>query len=81
MNGRPVEELTMLAHSSRAKQLAEKTVAKLTENIPRQMFAIAVQASVDGKILCRDNIKAFRKDVTAKCVSSLSHCYEISVSV
>lgn len=48
---------------------SKRVVAKLKEAIPRQLFEIAIQAKLSSKILVRDTIKAYRKDVLAKCVS------------
>lgn len=48
--------------------MGRQMVLKLKDIIPRQMVHIAVQAAVNGKIMARENIKAFRKDVTAKLV-------------
>ena len=61
----------MIAHRSRARSLAVKICARLKENIPRQLFKIVVQAAIGSKIICREDILPFRKDVTAKCVSEL----------
>ena len=71
MNGKPVEELTHIAHVSKARQVGKHIVNKLKECVPRQLFLIAIQAKVDGKVLARENIKALRKDVLAKCVSNI----------
>ena len=74
INGKDVEELTMIAHRSRARTIAVKICAKLKENIPRQLFLITIQAAAGTKIICREDVKALRKDVTAKCVS----CYTLA---
>ena len=67
INDTKVPELATIAHASRAREHGKKLVARLEENIPRQQFAIKVQASVRSKILARGDIKPVRKDVTAKC--------------
>ena len=51
MNGKPVDELSCIVHASRAVTRAKFLVAKLKEELPRQQFAIAIQAAVAGKIL------------------------------
>lgn len=66
LNGKPVEEFSRLVHHSKAIETARQLVLNLKEMIPRQMVQIAIQASAGGKILARETIKAFRKDVTAK---------------
>ncbi|XP_055691689.1 translation factor GUF1 homolog, mitochondrial [Lutzomyia longipalpis] len=66
LNGQDVEELSTIVHASKATTYARQLVAKLKEIIPRQMILIAIQAAVGGKILARETIKPFRKDVTAK---------------
>lgn len=53
-------------HESRAIQFAKGYARKLKELLPRQLFRIAIQAKVGGKIIAREDVKAMRKDVTAK---------------
>ncbi|XP_005091177.1 translation factor Guf1, mitochondrial isoform X1 [Aplysia californica] len=67
LNGKDVEELTLICHVSRARDLARQVCLKLKDTIPRQQFAISVQGKVNAKVLAREDIKAYRKDVTAKC--------------
>ncbi|GFR64666.1 translation factor GUF1 homolog, mitochondrial [Elysia marginata] len=67
LNDRDVEELTMICHLSRARETARKVCLKLKETVPRQQFMISVQGKVNQKVIARENIKAYRKDVTAKC--------------
>ena len=65
----------MIAHRSRARTLAVKICAKLKENIPRQLFLVSIQAKTakaGSKIICREDVKPLRKDVTAKCVSCIN---------
>ncbi|XP_053950149.1 translation factor waclaw, mitochondrial-like isoform X2 [Anastrepha ludens] len=66
LNGRPVDELCRIVHTSKASSIAREMVTKLEDLIPRQMVQIAIQACVGGKVLARETIKAYRKDVTAK---------------
>lgn len=66
LNGKPVDELSMIVHTSQANAVARRTVLKLKEMIPRQMVHIAIQAVIGGNVLARETLKAFRKDVTAK---------------
>merc|ERR1719383_795208 len=67
LNGNTVEELSSIVHSSKAKTKAKALVLKLKNELPRQQFAIAIQAAVGSRILAREDVKALRKDVTAKC--------------
>ncbi|XP_076458325.1 translation factor Guf1, mitochondrial-like [Babylonia areolata] len=67
LNGSAVDELTMICHTSRARETAKRVCEKLRDTIPRQQFGIVIQAAVGSKILVREDIKPFRKDVTAKC--------------
>ncbi|KAH9492371.1 Translation factor guf1 mitochondrial [Bulinus truncatus] len=67
LNGREVEELTMICHVSRARETARKVCLKLKDTIPRQQFVISVQGKINQKVIAREDIKAYRKDVTAKC--------------
>lgn len=67
LNGKAVDELTMICHTSRARETAKRVCEKLRETIPRQQFGIIIQGAVGSKILCREDIKPYRKDVTAKC--------------
>ncbi|XP_030377918.1 translation factor waclaw, mitochondrial [Scaptodrosophila lebanonensis] len=66
LNGRPVEELCRIVHTSKATGVARDMVHKLKDLIPKQMVQIAIQACVGSKVLARETIKAYRKDVTAK---------------
>uniref|UniRef100_A0A182KGD9 Translation factor GUF1 homolog, mitochondrial n=1 Tax=Anopheles christyi TaxID=43041 RepID=A0A182KGD9_9DIPT len=66
LNGQLVEELCTITHTSKAQNHARDLVHRLKELIPRQMVQIAIQAVVGGKVLARETIKAYRKDVTAK---------------
>ncbi|KAL0273458.1 UNVERIFIED_CONTAM: hypothetical protein PYX00_006114 [Menopon gallinae] len=66
LNGKEVEELAQIVHSSRATEVGRKLALKLKEFVPRQLISIAIQVVVDGKVVAREDIKPYRKDVTAK---------------
>ena len=67
LNGEIIDALSFILFSDSAYARARKICERLKDNIPRQMFEIPVQAAVGGKIIARETIKAFRKDVLAKC--------------
>ena len=67
VNEEKVDALSIIAHRDKAYEVGRKMVDRMAEVIPRQMFAIPVQAAIGGKILARATVKAFRKDVLAKC--------------
>uniref|UniRef100_A0A1B6GF51 Elongation factor EFG domain-containing protein n=2 Tax=Cuerna arida TaxID=1464854 RepID=A0A1B6GF51_9HEMI len=66
LNGVVVDALSSMVHISKAQAVGKRMCAKLVEIIPRQMVHIAIQAVVGSKVVARENLKAFRKDVTAK---------------
>ena len=67
INGDRVDALSQLVHKDRAVERARHACEKLKEEIPRQMFKIAIQGAIGGNIIARKTISALRKDVTAKC--------------
>ncbi|MEX2536130.1 MAG: translation elongation factor 4 [Trueperaceae bacterium] len=67
VNDERVDALSIIAHTDKAYEMGRKIVDKMAEVIPRQMFAVPIQAAIGGKILARATVRAFRKDVTAKC--------------
>jgi GTP-binding protein LepA len=67
LNGEHVDALSSLIHRSNSYDFGKRICEKLRELIPRQQFDIAIQASIGAKIIARENLKALRKDVTAKC--------------
>ena len=67
VNSEPVDELSTIVHKSRAELRGRSLCKRLKDLISRQLFQIAVQAAIGGKIIARENVKAMRKDVLAKC--------------
>ena len=67
INGERVDALSQLVHRDRAVERARHACEQLRDEIPRQMFKIAIQGAIGGKIIARKTISPFRKDVTAKC--------------
>jgi GTP-binding protein LepA len=67
LNGEPVDALSLIVHSDNAYYRGKQIVERLRQVIPRQMYEIAIQAAIGGKIIARESVKALRKDVLAKC--------------
>ena len=65
--GEKVDALSMLVHKERAQQRARRSCERLKKEIPRQLFKVAIQGAIGGKIISRETVSALRKDVTAKC--------------
>src|SRR6185295_16610798 len=67
INGDPVDAFACIVHRDKAEGKGRQLCEKLAEIIPPQMFKVAIQAAIGGKIIARDNVREMRKDVTAKC--------------
>jgi GTP-binding protein LepA len=67
VNGDKVDALSVIVHRSNSAYRGREVAARLRELIPRQMYDVAVQAAIGANIIARENIKAMRKNVLAKC--------------
>jgi GTP-binding protein LepA len=67
VNGERVDALSMIVHRGNSVRRGREVAAKMRELIPRQMFDVAIQASIGASIIARETVKAMRKNVIAKC--------------
>ncbi|HRZ79499.1 MAG TPA: translation elongation factor 4, partial [bacterium] len=67
INGDPVDALSVIVHREKAYQMGRSLVMKMRRVIPRQMYDVAIQAALGSTVISRETVKAYRKDVTAKC--------------
>jgi len=66
LNGQQIDALSVIVHKEKVQRIGRNLVEKLRKVIPRQMYDVAIQAAIGSKIIARETVKAFRKDVTAK---------------
>jgi len=67
INGEPVDALSLIVHKDRSYYVGKNLVTKMREVIPRQMYEVAIQAAIGSRIISRESVKAYRKNVLAKC--------------
>lgn len=67
INGEPVDALSVIVHKEKSYYMGKTLVSKMRKVIPRQMYDVAIQAAIGANVISRETVKAYRKDVTAKC--------------
>ena len=67
INGDKVDALSLIMHSDQAQRRGRELATRMKDLIPRQMFDIAIQSAIGAQVIARTNVKALRKNVTAKC--------------
>jgi GTP-binding protein LepA len=67
INGEPVDALSIIVHKEKSYERGKVLIEKLRQLIPRQLYEVAIQAAIGNRVIARENVKAVRKDVTAKC--------------
>lgn len=72
-----MEELSTIVHISKARTTGRQICERLLDILPRQLFEIVIQAIVSGKVIARETLKPYRKDVTAKLVNNFFISYII----
>ncbi|MDP8218674.1 MAG: elongation factor 4, partial [Candidatus Theseobacter exili] len=67
INGEPVDALSTIIHRSKADSRGRQLVSRLKNAIPKQLFRVAIQAAIQGRVIARETVSALKKNVTAKC--------------